>query len=197
MSIPDRAGSQSCPPGNVSNPTASRSATASRAPAPSSSRRSGSRPGRVFDVPNRQGRPAGLMAGAQAPAGFAVKVFVEQNKVAPMRVSREAGIVAVTRTSSGLRRAGKCAASRRASSCATSWRFMSCPEPVGHSTFRLVAVKMVIAFQRLDQQVIDRKPDRPAPVRVAAEEPGGSIRPARSRRDAPLRPARNSYGCRS
>jgi hypothetical protein len=32
-----------------------------------------------------------------------------------------------------------------------------------------VAVEMVILFERLDEQVIDRKPNRSAPVRVAAK----------------------------
>jgi hypothetical protein len=33
----------------------------------------------------------------------------------------------------------------------------------------------MVALQRLDQQVVDRKPDRPAPVGVAAEEAGGGL----------------------
>src|SRR5436190_12573166 len=31
---------------------------------------------------------------------------------------------------------------------------------------------MVVALERFDEQVVNRKPDRPAPVRVAAEEMG-------------------------
>ena len=37
---------------------------------------------------HRQRGPAGLMARAQAAAGFAVKIFVEQNQIAPMRIGR-------------------------------------------------------------------------------------------------------------
>ena len=34
---------------------------------------------------------------------------------------------------------------------------------------------MVVAFQRLDQQVVDGKPDRAAPVGIAAEQAGGGL----------------------
>ena len=50
-------------------------------------------------------------------------------------------------------------------------RSCSAPEPVGHSTVQRVAVEVVVALERLDQQIVDREPHRPAPVRVAAEQP--------------------------
>ena len=52
---------------------------------------------------------------------------------------------------------------------------------------QLVAVEVVVALERLDQQVVDRKPDRPAPVGVAAEQPGVATRRGRSRRGTPRR----------
>ena len=59
----------------------------------------------------------------------------------------------------------------------------------------VVAVVVVELLQRLDQQVVDREPDRPAPVRVAAEQAGASTRPARSRRGARARRRASTYGC--
>ena len=45
-----------------------------------------------------QRRPAGLMAGADAAAVVAVKVFMEQHEIAPMRIAGEPRIVRVART---------------------------------------------------------------------------------------------------
>ena len=41
--------------------------------------------------------------------------------------------------------------------------------------FQLIAVEMVVAFECLDDQVIDREPNRAAPVRVAPEEVAGAF----------------------
>ena len=46
------------------------------------------------------------------------------------------------------------------------------PRAVGCSTVNS-SWRLVPAQQRLDEQVVDQEPDRPAPVRVAAEQPGG------------------------
>ena len=40
----------------------------------------------------------------------------------------------------------------------------------GALDFEIVAQVVVELLQRLDQQIIHRKPDRPAPVRIAAEQ---------------------------
>src|SRR5207244_1096449 len=50
----------------------------------------------VFQVTDDQRGPAGLMVRAQAFAGFAMEIFVEQNQVAPVRVSGPARVVPVT-----------------------------------------------------------------------------------------------------
>ena len=61
-----------------------------------------------------------------------------------------------------------------------------------------VAVEVVVALQRLDQQVVDREPDRPAPVGVAAEQAGVRLGRRRSRRGTPGRPWRRTRtGCSS
>ena len=59
---------------------------------------------------------------------------------------------------------------RRDRSAATSRRRRRRPEPVGYSTVNVVAERLVPAQHRLDEQVVDREPDRAAPVGVAAEQ---------------------------
>src|SRR5437762_12366255 len=54
----------------------------------------------VFHLTDHQRGPAGLMAGAQSLAGFAVEIFVEQNQVAPVRVFGPVRVVAVARAAS-------------------------------------------------------------------------------------------------
>ena len=64
-------------------------------------------------------------------------------------------------------------ARRRASSRATSREVHhAAPSRSGHSTLSVVAVEVVVALERLDQQIVHREPDRPAPVGVAAEHAG-------------------------
>jgi len=48
-----------------------------------------SQPGDVCDASDGQSGPTGLMARAESLAGFAVKIFVKEHKVAPVRVVDE------------------------------------------------------------------------------------------------------------
>src|SRR5580700_8000485 len=56
--------------------------------------------GDVCDASDSQSGPTRLMARAESLAGFAVKIFVKEHKVAPVRVVDEAGVVAVARAAS-------------------------------------------------------------------------------------------------
>src|SRR5262245_3234480 len=49
----------------------------------------------LLDTSNRQRRPARLVAGADAAAGVAVEVLVEQHEIAPVRIRRVARVVPV------------------------------------------------------------------------------------------------------
>src|SRR5262245_59890604 len=49
----------------------------------------------VFEEPDNQGGPAGLMVSAQTFAGVAVEVLVEEHQVAPVGIIGEARIIAV------------------------------------------------------------------------------------------------------
>ena len=67
------------------------------------------------------------------------------------------------------------------------------PEPVGQLDLEVVAVVAVVLAQRLDQQEVDREPDRTAPVRVAAVESG--CRLGRLVSDLVARRRRHRKGC--
>src|SRR4029077_7762915 len=49
------------------------------------------------------------------------------------------------------------------------------PRPGGALYLEILAQVVMELLQRFDQQVVHRKPDRTAPVRVAAEQPGGGL----------------------
>ncbi len=116
-------------------------------------------------------RPPGLVAGAQAGAVVAVEVFVEKDVVLPVRIVDELARAAEDRTAA----------------------FVVEQEDAGHAIRQLlgdlverhvlaragraldaelVAVERVHLNQRADDERVDRRPDRPAPVGVAAEHPG-------------------------
>jgi hypothetical protein len=48
----------------------------------------------VFDAPNYQRHPAGLMDDAEASAGFRVKIFMEQDQALPIGIVQEAFVFA-------------------------------------------------------------------------------------------------------
>src|SRR6266545_3268925 len=114
-------------------------------------------------------RPAGLVAGADAGTVVAVKVLVEGNQAAPVRVSLEDLRPAVDRPA---------AIRSRQEDAREPPRQLGpdLPEvhlPVGARGTRdleIVAEETVELLERLDQEKVDREPHRSAPVRVAAEE---------------------------
>src|SRR5439155_14268607 len=131
-------------------------------------------PGEILEATDGERRPA-LEAGAEAPAGVAAEVLGEAEEVAPVWVVAEARIGAVA----GPAPSGvwdeeareppvelvRDLAERRQAS-----------RPDRALDAQRVAVKVVIAFERLDDQVVHREPDRPTPVGVAAEEAGVGFR---------------------
>ena len=79
-----------------------------------------------------------------------------------------------------LRPSGTAVVRRRDNSSATSSEVEVTSRPGRAFDREIVAIIVVEPVQRLDQQEIDRHPDRPAPIRIAAEQVRVSIRPARS-----------------
>ena len=84
-----------------------------------------------------QSGPAGLMARADTGAVVAVKVFVERDQIAPVRIGLELFRAAENRPLPIRVAQGRSASSRRDISSATSQSVIIFPEPVGHSTLKL------------------------------------------------------------
>ena len=135
-----------------------------------------------------QRRPPRLVARPATSPGIAVEILVEQHQIPPVRIGRIPLVPAMARPPARPRPAGTMP---HAAAKAPP------PPPSGSASSRTartlhlqrVAIEMVVTFQRLDQQVVDRKPDRPAPVRIPAEQHASSPPPACSRRRIRRRPA--------
>ncbi len=109
------------------------------------------------------------MARAKSLAGFAVKIFVKEHKVAPVRVVDEAGVAAVTRpTPAGV--GEEDAGEARAKFKGDLTEVHHPPRSGGAFDLEAVSIEMVVAFEGLEDEEVYREPDRPTPVRVAAEE---------------------------
>src|SRR5438552_2085117 len=117
-----------------------------------------------------EARPARLVAGPEPGAGVAVEVLVEEDEVPPVRIGLKLVDTTEDRPPPILitdEDAGEPAGQLQA----------DLPERHESVTARgaghleAVAVEVIELLERLDQEVVDGKPHRPAPVGVAAEEP--------------------------
>src|SRR2546427_3350262 len=123
----------------------------------------------LLEQVRHQSRPAGLMARANTGAVVAVEVFVQPDKISPVRVGLELGDASVDR-SSPIRPAQE----NTGQTSGEVSRYV----PEGRALTRsgraldleAGAVEVVELLKGLDQQVVDGKPDRSAPIGVAAEE---------------------------
>src|SRR5438034_2997057 len=121
------------------------------------------------------------MRGAEAAAGLAMKILVEQHVIAEMRVLLQYRHVAEDRPAAvGPTQENPAQAPRQLSRDLAEMR----QRPGSHRAFDLeiVAVIGMKPLQRLDDQEVDRHPDWSAPIRVAAEH--ARIRVSRDVADA-------------
>src|SRR5581483_2842378 len=124
----------------------------------------------ALEASHREHRPS-LEARPEPAPGVAAEVLVEPQQIAPVWGAGEAGVVAVARAASARVRDeetgepavdfGRDLAERH--HAAGARRTLEA-QPV--------AVEVCVALERLDEEIVRREPDRAAPVRVAAEEPG-------------------------
>src|SRR5687768_4772205 len=121
-----------------------------------------------------EGCPPGLMARSEPGAAVAVEVLVKWNQVVPVRVGLQAFGPAEDGTAPRLVLQEYPRQPMR--------DFLGdLPErhhpPGSRRALHRVAVAEVVVelLERLDEQEVDRKPDRSAPVRVAPEEPTGGF----------------------
>ena len=124
-----------------------------------------------MDELDDQGGPAGLMAGAQARAVVAVEILEERDIVAPVRISLEEGAVAQNRPAIAL-----VAGENRDQTPGELGGDLGQRRPLRstarQSSGQARAVVAMILPERLDHQIVDRKPDRAAPVGITAIDGG-------------------------
>ena len=123
--------------------------------------------------------PAGLMGGAQPGARVTVEVLVEQQQVAPFRVTSESFDCTRERPLAGRVREPDCC-----HPLGKSGRDVAQPELFAGSRWELDGERAPQAFvppeQRFDEHVVQREPDRPAPIRVRHRRSRSSTRRAHS-----------------
>src|SRR5262249_55562480 len=119
--------------------------------------------------------PSGLVARADRRAGVAVEILVKRNQVAPVRVGLKARVVAEHRpAANGILQEDSCQSLRELRRNLAQRQHAA---GAGRTLDAVAVAEIVVELlERFDDQEIDGKPDRPAPVRVAAEQPGGRFR---------------------
>src|SRR5258708_4897034 len=123
----------------------------------------------ISQASRHQRRPPRLMTGAEAAAGFTVKIFVEENQIAPVWIGREPFIRSVTRAPAFFIREEN-AGESQVKFLSDLLQVHQPPGARGAFHPQMVAVEMMVSFERLDEQVIERKPNWTAPIRVPAED---------------------------
>src|SRR5262245_38027315 len=109
------------------------------------------------------------MACAQAAAVLSMEVFVEQQVIAPVGIVLEGIPVSVNWTptlSVAQKDSGQ--ASRQLLADLPQGQVLAGASRAFH--FEVAAVVVMELLQRLDDEKVDRKPNRPTPVRIAAKQ---------------------------
>ncbi len=116
-------------------------------------------------------RPSGLVAGSDSSSRVTVEILVEQDQVAPMGVRLKLLQIPEHRSAAFfISKEYTCHAARKFS------RYFPQSHHLSRSGWKLnlkVVAKVVMELlERLDQQVVHRKPDGAAPVLISTEQPG-------------------------
>ena len=124
----------------------------------------------ILHTPQDEGGPAGLVAGPDAPARVPMEVFGKEHEILPVRIVSKFGDTSMAGATTVL--IGK--------------KYLHQPSgyllgnlleteqsagPGGALHPEAVTVEVVIPLKGLDKEIVHRKPDGSAPVRVAAEKP--------------------------
>src|SRR6266851_2044994 len=129
----------------------------------------------LLDQFGYQPSPARLVTRANSGAIVSMKIFMEQDQVLPVRIvienlgatrHRPAAILAAQKDTDE--------PARNLSGHLPQICFLAGTGGALH--FEILAIVMVKLLQRFDQQIVHRKPDRPAPIGIAAEDFGGGFR---------------------
>src|SRR5262249_24129446 len=108
---------------------------------------------------------------AQPLAGVGVEILMEEDEIPVVRILGVARIPAVTRATS--RGIGKKQTAQAPSQFARDLFQREIDSGTGGTLhLELVSIIVMVPFERFDEEVVRRKPDRPAPIGVAAEQAG-------------------------
>src|SRR5579883_735245 len=126
----------------------------------------------LLDEFSNQAGPPGLMIGADASTVVAVKVFVKQNEVFPVRVALE-HFDAARHGAPSIRPAQEemNQAAREVRGHGPQIHFVA--RTRGAFDTEILAVIVMKFLQRFDNEVVDGKPDRSAPIGIAAKNSRG------------------------
>src|SRR5580692_1630831 len=122
----------------------------------------------LFDQLRDQAGPASLVTRTNASAVVAMEILVEEQQVLPMRIALEQfgptgyGTTTVLAAHKNMNQAARnfsCHFPKIRFAARARWKF----------NFEILTVIMVILLQGLDEEIVQRKPDRPAPVRISAK----------------------------
>src|SRR5580658_2189586 len=109
------------------------------------------------------------MARTHAAPAVPVKVLVKEKKLAPVGIARIARLLTVARAALVTVHEKE---RRKAPRQLDGHRRESEPTPGARRAFdaQVGAVEVVVTLERLDEQIVHRKPNGATPIRVAAEE---------------------------
>src|SRR5216684_326811 len=123
----------------------------------------------LFDQFRDETGPAGLMAGAKSGAIVAVEVFVEKDKVFPVRIVLENLKSASDGTAAT--RIAKENVNEPAGDFSRHLPQVGFLRRMGRTLhLKVLTVVVVKLLQRFDEEIVYGKPDGPTPVRIPAEE---------------------------
>src|ERR1700694_880538 len=109
------------------------------------------------------------MAGAEAGAVVAMKIFVEKDEVAPVRIALKA--VGAAGYGPAATRIAKKNMNKPPGDFRSYLPEIGFGAGIGRAVhFEIFAVVVVIFLQRFDEEIVHRKPDGPAPVRIPSKE---------------------------
>ena len=116
-----------------------------------------------------KGRPPGLVRGAKTLPGLAVEVLIEEQRIPPRRVVLEAGVRAV-RGAAAVRVEQKQTQETTLELVGDLVQIRFFARSGRQLDSQVVLEEVVEVSQRLDGEEVEWKPDRPAPVGVAAKK---------------------------
>src|SRR5262245_61608613 len=116
----------------------------------------------VLEQPRGEGGPSGLMAGAETATILAVEVLVEQDQIPEMGIAGEAHVVPMTGPPAvGI--AQEQARNPAAELAGHLAQVHQVSRPGRELDAQRVAPEVVVAFERLDQKIVEWHPDRTTP----------------------------------